>query len=758
MGPAPAFLLALCMPLAAQATAAPSLIENAAFGEPVLVNGDCAVVGARTDGEDGHGRVYTFRRSVQDGKWTMVQAIESPTPAPPDVERLYFGSGVARDGGTLVVTSFRTGEVHLFGPTGDFCEFSHDRTLRHPDGRAGTVALDLPVLAVEGFESVQVWERDGGEWIAGSHLSTGDDISSFGSEMSLAGNILLVGEYTDADFRGTVFQYLRTSRATFVQFGVLTPPSPREGRQLFGEAIARLDDQLAIGMPGFSGAGQPSSIYTYVLDGNGFWTLFQELPGLPGQPGLGRELALSRDQDGSYLLAAGTHDRVVHLYRRQGNGPWILDEVIEGPSDGWFGRSMDFADTLPQRLLIGAERDRVGGIRAGSVRVYDLPAGSAPVFRQRITADRPHTVLLPGGSMLQMAEDSPLTFNIDIEDPDGGSGSYELAAFSSNTQLFSDQRLADNLVPRDDSGMRYRLTLRPGKNVFGTATIAVLASDDANEASAAVDVVVAPVNDPPAITLAETVISHPRGATGQRVFPGFVTSFDPGPGNEDEQRLAEFLVRHVGGSSGVASNVSVDANGLLHYILGGETGTASFELVARDDGGTERGGVDKSPPQSFSIQITATPPPQVDLSVTVDNRSEQVFHFGETRYLVRLRNDGPDDAIDAALEFLPRNLDIGLSLNRIERTRERAVADSAPTLLGDGQAIAFDLAAGEVIELEVHAELSGPPADEAGLEVMVLAPVDAVETDPSDNQAGDFDPLVPDPRIFGNGFESRADY
>ena len=89
--------------------------------------------------------------------------------------------------------------------------------------------------------------------------------------------------------------------------------------------------------------------------------------------------------------------------------------------------------------------------------------------------------------------------------------------------------------------------------------------------------------------------------TGATTLPGFVRGISAGPNDEVNQRIHWNLTCAEPDLFTIAPSISED--GSLSFVPKGQAGLVHLTLVARDDGGTERGGSDTSEPQQFEIEL-----------------------------------------------------------------------------------------------------------------------------------------------------------
>ncbi|EKK02698.1 protein containing Planctomycete extracellular domain protein [Rhodopirellula baltica SH28] len=143
---------------------------------------------------------------------------------------------------------------------------------------------------------------------------------------------------------------------------------------------------------------------------------------------------------------------------------------------------------------------------------------------------------------------------------------------------------------------------------FGPETFNLTLSDNgtptANTISAIVTIDVLPVNDEPTFAISSPVtVGEDSGA-----FSGSVaTSIDLGPANEVPPQAATFTLTQSSGATGLFSAApAIDVSGNLTFTTASNAnGTAVFDVVLNDGGGTANGGDDISPTLQLTIEVTA---------------------------------------------------------------------------------------------------------------------------------------------------------
>ena len=152
------------------------------------------------------------------------------------------------------------------------------------------------------------------------------------------------------------------------------------------------------------------------------------------------------------------------------------------------------------------------------------------------------------------------------------------------------------------------LTFTPAPDASGTATVTVRAVDDGGTANGGVDtsppqsftINVSPVNQAPSFRAGGAVTV--REDSGRHVANGWASDISPGPVDESGQTVSFSVTNDNPALFDVAPTVA--ANGTLSFTPAtNAAGAATVTVRAVDDGGTANGGVDTSPPQSFTITV-----------------------------------------------------------------------------------------------------------------------------------------------------------
>ena len=270
------------------------------FGAALALGQDVLVVGAIGDDrvQEDAGAVYVYRRA-ETGAWRLEETLLPPAPA------RGFGHSLAIWGDTVAVGEPQApggARVHLFRHTragwvveGD----AEGEPLGSPDPTSLTstfgesVALHQDTLAVgdcewgpappDGFIPGRVYllRRNAGVWsLAHDPIEnpSPSDADHFGERVALHGRWLAVGAPQEDPApnlnsnQGVVYTYRRDNSGRYERTQTLTASSGASA-DLFGSALALLDDALVVGAPGktVSGVAAAGAAYRFRLE-EGTWT------------------------------------------------------------------------------------------------------------------------------------------------------------------------------------------------------------------------------------------------------------------------------------------------------------------------------------------------------------------------------------------------------------------------------------------------------------------------------------------------------
>lgn len=260
------------------------------------------------------------------------------------------------------------------------------------------------------------------------------------------------------------------------------------------------------------------------------------------------------------------------------------------------------------------------------------------------------------------------------------------------------------------------LSFEAAPDAFGTATVLASATDTQGlTGSVAFDVVIAPVNDAPSLSLMGNV--SVGDLDGNVSIAGFADAA-PGPLNESAQTV-DISIVDVTDPTLFASGPSIDGSGSLVFTPNeGSQGSATVQVVAIDSGGTENGGVNVDQ-QSFDLAVALTPRADVATSISADDRF--VDPQQTVVYTLEVANNGPEDVDGVLVESLvPAGLD-GATWFCSASGGSCGAPNGAGDILEEisiqsGGTVSYTLTATVVLpegEIIVSAAAAMPPADPA---------------------------------------------
>jgi hypothetical protein len=192
--------------------------------------------------------------------------------------------------------------------------------------------------------------------------------------------------------------------------------------------------------------------------------------------------------------------------------------------------------------------------------------------------------------------------NVIAGPPDEAYQSVNFIVTTDNNGLFS-------VLPAIDPATG-DLTYTPAHDANGLAHVTVELHDNGGTANGGQDtsapqtftVTVNPVNQPPFFTGGPSLIVKENA--GPQTYPAWATGMNAGAPNESSQQL-KFLVS-TDNSGLFAAGPSIDpTTGSLTFTPAADvSGVAHVTVQLHDNGGTANGGIDTSPPQSFTITET----------------------------------------------------------------------------------------------------------------------------------------------------------
>lgn len=336
------------------------------FGRSLAIDGDTAVVGADNDDDNGNnaGSVYVYTRSGTI--WTQ-QAKLTANDASPDS---WFGSSVAIDGDTILIGAEieeengpNAGAVYVFTGSGsswtqqakllatggtDLARFGGSVSLA---GNTAVIGASLDSGVGDFAGAAYVFSRSGSNWTQQAKLTANDanDGDLFGNSVSISGNSVLVGAYSDADVDtsvGSAYVFTR-SGSNWSQQAKLTPPDGA-AFDSFARSVALNGDTAVIGSTGHDVTSESNgAAYLFTRNGSS-WSLTSKLlaDGLPLGALFGQSVSVDgdtvligargidnngNDSGAAYVFTAGNGNET--LWHTSSSSSGMVGGVSYGPED-----------------------------------------------------------------------------------------------------------------------------------------------------------------------------------------------------------------------------------------------------------------------------------------------------------------------------------------------------------------------------------------------------------------------------------------
>ncbi|WP_341939687.1 thrombospondin type 3 repeat-containing protein [Marinimicrobium sp. C2-29] len=326
---------------------------NDFFGVSISVDGNTALIGARSDDENGSnsGSAYVFTRDAS-GAWSQQAKLLAADGAADD----FFGWSVSVDGGTALIGALRddTGSVYVF--TRD---------------ASGAWTQKAKLLAIDG--------------------ALGD---SFGVSVSVDGDTALIGASLDDDkgfSSGSAYVFTRDASGNWSQQAKLLA-ADGAAYEWFGWSVSVDGDTALIGarLNNFSGNG-PGSAYVFTRDASGNWSQQAKLLAADGAAEDRFGWSVSVDGDSALIGVPrddddGRQSGSAYVYTRDASGAWSQQAKLlaaDGAADDRFGWSVSVDG---DSALIATPFDADNGFRSGSAYVFTRDASGAWTQQAKLLA------------------------------------------------------------------------------------------------------------------------------------------------------------------------------------------------------------------------------------------------------------------------------------------------------------------------------------------------------------------------------------
>ncbi len=220
----------------------------------------------------------------------------------------------------------------------------------------------------------------------------------------------------------------------------------------------------------------------------------------------------------------------------------------------------------------------------------------------------PPTFTIPVGTATTTQNSGPQTrlafvTQINAGAPDEAGQTLTFNVMNNNNTLFSAQ---PTLTIQGGDPTQADLAFTPAMNQTGMATVTVTLSDgqamNGTSAAQMFTIEVTPVNQQPTFT-----VQTPNQTVNEDAGAQTVTSWATSISAPEQGQVVTFMVTGNTNtalfSAGPAVSVSGSNGNLTYTPATNANGSATITIVAKDDGGTQNGGVDTSAPLTFTITV-----------------------------------------------------------------------------------------------------------------------------------------------------------
>jgi hypothetical protein len=442
------------------------------------VSGDTALIGAWSDDDYGtdSGSAYVFIRT--GATWTQQAKLHGSDEAAGDA----FGWCCNIQGDTALIGAAGDdnlkGSVYVFIRTGT--TWTEQTKLVAADGAAGdqfgySMYLSGDTLIIgancdddKGFDSgsAYVFVRDGTTWTQQAKIVAPDGaaLDSFGGEVSISGDTVLIGSCFDDDLgqdSGSAYVFTRTD-TTWTEQAKLKAADGASMDFFSIYAVSLSGGTALIGAAGNDDNGESSgSAYVFVRDGT-TWTQQAKLLPSDGTTGdsFGGGVSLSGD---TTLVGAGGNDDngpesgSAYIFVRA-NETWTQEAKLLA-SDGSAGDVFGWDVALDHHTaLVGAEWDDDNGVDSGSAYVFtNMVENQPPVASFFWTPQNP-------------TANHPVSFDASASyDPDGTITTYEWDW--NNDGVFEESHATPDAMHSWPQPGAYLVTLRITDDAAAASTI-----------------------------------------------------------------------------------------------------------------------------------------------------------------------------------------------------------------------------------------------------------------------------------------------
>lgn len=373
------------------------------YGRAVAISGDYAVVGSPYDSDNGSGSgsAYIYRRS--GSSWFFEKKITSTTPAQYD----FFGFSVAVDGDCIVIgargdnqNGTNSGAAFVFRRINS--TWSYHTKIVAPDGQQGdyfgysvSVSGDYALIGApydddSGYPSgsAYVFKRSLTAWQFKDKLVADDaeENDNFAKAVSINGNYAVIGSYHDDDDgsnSGSAYVFAKSPSSESWSQDAKLKASDASPLAVFGSSVSIRNLNVIVGASAGEGNVEDAgAAYIFERDDEG-WFQQAKLIASDGQLSdyFGVSVAMA---DGMAIVGANrTNDKgddsgSAYVFVRE-EDQWVQQSKLladDGAENDKFGQAVSISR---RSVIVGAFGDSDYGDNSGSAHIFQVGKTSADI-------------------------------------------------------------------------------------------------------------------------------------------------------------------------------------------------------------------------------------------------------------------------------------------------------------------------------------------------------------------------------------------
>jgi hypothetical protein len=240
------------------------------------------------------------------------------------------------------------------------------------------------VAGAPGFSSwngaVYIYEKEGNNWTETQKITSPEsvDYGNFGIGVSLFGDYLVIGASGVNNSAGKIYIYKKNNSGEWIFHQSLTSSDNFEN-SYFGNSISISGNELVVGAYTEVDTGNPSMAYIFKLNDNGNWEETQKIPSYESSEHT--YFAWMCEMKNDKLLISSPHlygaeaGRTL-LYKKNNQNNWEFDQELKPTNDvteDFYGWSLAMNDN---EIIVGSARDNFDDNEENELN----DAGSAYIF------------------------------------------------------------------------------------------------------------------------------------------------------------------------------------------------------------------------------------------------------------------------------------------------------------------------------------------------------------------------------------------